>query len=112
MKLAEVYFVENNAMGAWKDIGYNAPNGFSGSSSQSTNFTYGASTYQATTRGSATWGAYTVRVGPFLLFLGAATPILGIKSYGSVTKMCANCCKICVIIPSWNTFFEKSSPFA
>ena len=60
VKLAEVYFVENNAMGAWKDIGYNAPNGFSGSGSQSTNFTYGASTYQATTRGSATWGAYKI----------------------------------------------------
>ena len=58
VKLADVYYVENNAMGTWAQIGYNAPNGSSGSSSASTNFTYGASTYQATTSGSATWGAY------------------------------------------------------
>ena len=58
VKLSDVYYVENNAMGTWAQIGYNAPNGSSGSSSASTNFTYGASTYQATTSGSATWGAY------------------------------------------------------
>lgn len=58
MKLADVYYVENNAMGTWKDIGYNAPNGSSGSSSQSTNFVYGNSTSTATASGSATWGAY------------------------------------------------------
>ena len=58
VKLADVYYVENNAMGTWKDIGYNAPNGSSGSSSQSTNFTYGNSTATATTSGSATWGAF------------------------------------------------------
>lgn len=60
MKLADVYFVENNAMGDWAKIGYNAPNGSSGSSSQSTNFVYGASTFSATpTDGnSASWGAY------------------------------------------------------
>lgn len=45
-------------MGTWAEIGYNAPNGSSGGSSVSTNFTYGASTYQATTSGQPTWGAY------------------------------------------------------
>ncbi len=60
MKLADVYFVENNALGQWKDIGYNAPNGVSGSSASSTNFMYGASTNTATTGdgNTATWGAY------------------------------------------------------
>ena len=59
MKLADVYFVENNALGQWKDIGYNGPNGSSGSAASSTNFMYGAkNTATATASGSATWGAY------------------------------------------------------
>lgn len=56
MKLADVYFVENNALGTWAQIGYNAPNGSSGSSSESTNFKYGVTTFSATT--GATWGAF------------------------------------------------------
>ena len=60
MKLADVYFVENNQLGTWAQIGYNGPNGSNGSSSASTNFTYGASTYTANNgNGStATWGAF------------------------------------------------------
>ena len=58
VKLADVYYVENNAMGTWAQIGYNAPNGTGGSSAASTNFTYGASTFDATASGNATWGAY------------------------------------------------------
>ena len=59
MKLADVYFVENNQLGTWNQIGYNGPNGSNGSSSASTNFTYGgANTYSANTSGNATWGAY------------------------------------------------------
>ena len=60
MKLADVYFVENNHLGTWAEIGYNGPNGSNGSSSASTNFTYGANTYTANNgNGStATWGAY------------------------------------------------------
>lgn len=60
MKLADVYFVENNQLGTWQQIGYNGPNGSSGSSSESTNFAYGATTYNANNgNGStATWGAY------------------------------------------------------
>ena len=58
VKLADVYFVENNELGTWAKIGYNAPNGSSGSSSQSTNFVYGASTYNSNTDNQNTWGAY------------------------------------------------------
>lgn len=58
VKLADVYFVENNQLGDWAQIGYNAPNGSSGFSAASTNFTYGKDTFNATTSGSATWGAY------------------------------------------------------
>ena len=56
MKLADVYFVENNTMGTWAQIGYNAPNGSKGSGSSTTNFTYDQNA--ATASGSATWGAY------------------------------------------------------
>ena len=56
IKLADVYFVENNALGTWAQIGYNAPNGSKGSGSATTNFTYDQET--ATTSGSASWGAY------------------------------------------------------
>lgn len=59
VKLADVYFVENNALGTWQQIGYNAPNGSSGSPAASTNFDYGSkNTATANTSGSATWGAY------------------------------------------------------
>ncbi len=60
MKLADVYFVENNHLGTWAEIGYNGPNGSNGSSSASTNFTYGANTYTANNGGGSTasWGAY------------------------------------------------------
>ncbi len=58
VKLADVYFVENNQLGTWAQIGYNAPNGSSGSSSQSTNFAYGNTTATANGTGSATWGAF------------------------------------------------------
>ena len=55
MKLADVYFVENNALGTWAQIGYNAPNGSAGANASSTNFTYtGAET---PTSGQATWTA-------------------------------------------------------
>lgn len=50
--------MENNALGTWKEIGYNAPNGSSGSAAGSTNFGYGDNTATANTSGSATWGAY------------------------------------------------------
>ena len=56
MKLADVYFVENNGLGAWQQIGYNAPNGSNGAASTSTNFEYGKTTATATS--GATWGAY------------------------------------------------------
>ncbi len=58
VKLADVYFVENNQLGNWAQIGYNGPNGSNGSSSASTNFTYGANTYTANTDAGNTWGAY------------------------------------------------------
>ena len=58
VKLADVYFVENNALGSWANIGYNGPNGSSGSSSQSTNFVYGDGVVEVTASGSVTWGAY------------------------------------------------------
>jgi len=47
----------------------------------------------------------------FCCFWVPPPPILGIKSYGYVTEMLADCCENDGIIPSWNTFFEKSSPF-
>lgn len=58
MKLADVYFVENNELGTWAQIGYNAPNGTSGSSSQSTNFIYDQNTVTTSDGSAATWGAY------------------------------------------------------
>ncbi|WP_407457006.1 hypothetical protein [Fibrobacter sp.] len=60
VKLADVYFVENNALGTWAQIGYNGPNGSSGSASSSTNFSYGATTAVLNGSGSATWGAFNV----------------------------------------------------
>jgi hypothetical protein len=36
---------------------------------------------------------------------------LAAEYYGFVAKICANYCKKRNYIPSWNTFFEKSSPF-
>ena len=60
VKLADVYFVENNQLGTWNQIGYNGPNGSSGSSSESTTFMYGVNTYNSNTGdgNTATWGAY------------------------------------------------------
>ena len=55
VKLADVYFVENNTMGTWKDIGYNAPNGSQGSTSSTTNFKYLGAT--AKKSGEFTWKA-------------------------------------------------------
>ena len=59
VKLADVYFVENNQLGTWQQIGYNAPNGSSGAAASSTNFNYGGKgTATANTSTQATWGAY------------------------------------------------------
>lgn len=58
MKLQDAYAAESNQLGTWQQIGYNAPNDASGSSSQSTNFMYGASTATVNQTGNATWGAY------------------------------------------------------
>lgn len=58
MKLADVYFVENNQLGTWQQIGYNAPNGTSGSSSESTNFIYDQNGVTTDDGSAATWGAY------------------------------------------------------
>ena len=55
MKLADIYFTENNVLGTWAQIGYNAPNGSAGGNASSTNFSYtGAET---PTTGQATWTA-------------------------------------------------------
>jgi hypothetical protein len=58
VKLADVYFVENNQLGTWQQIGYNSPNGSNGSTSQSTNFIYDQNTVTTSDGSAATWGAY------------------------------------------------------
>ena len=55
VKLADVYFVENNTMGTWPQIGYNAPNGSQGSNSTTTNFSYTGA--EVTGTGAITWQA-------------------------------------------------------
>lgn len=55
MKLADIYFTENNGLGTWAQIGYNAPNGSGGAAASSTNFSY--SLHEAVTSGEATWKA-------------------------------------------------------
>ena len=53
IKLQQAYFSEKNQYGGWSVIGYTAPGGSSGTSSATTNFTYGADNIEATNETNA-----------------------------------------------------------
>ena len=64
MKLQDAYFSEKNKFGGWDMIGYAAPGGSKGASSESNNFEYNAAdvdTDEATSTGSAVgWKAKNI----------------------------------------------------